>query len=281
MDGLSEYFSGLGVYIGGMLPLVLLAVGSILLEYRFPRKDKAIDGFRWITSVGLTMLGLLIVQLLMPVTALATAKLSEASGHGLLNSISLGAPIAFVAGFLLYDLFYYAAHRIFHEVPVLWRLHRTHHSDDVVDASTAILHHPIELGVMALLAVPYVVLLGLPASSIYAHYIVAQVFAFWQHANIRSLPGQRPLSLVLTIPELHEVHHSLRREHHNTNYGAIFSVWDRLFGTLVDDRSLDGKIECGLSKDYWDHPLTMSSLLVDPLRGAGRPQESAELGDKA
>jgi sterol desaturase/sphingolipid hydroxylase (fatty acid hydroxylase superfamily) len=258
-----------GAFLLDLAPLVCLAIVAVLLEYRFPRKDKRLDGFRWMTSVTLTLSGFLVVQLLVPVSALVAAKVSEAAGAGLLNTIDLGTPVTFMAAFFLYDVMFYAVHRVLHEVPVLWRLHRTHHSDDVVDASTAILHHPLEFGVTAVVAVGWVALLGLPGIVIYLHYAISQVFAFWQHANIRPLPGQRSLSWLFVVPELHEVHHSVRPEHHNTNYGVIFSFWDRLFGTLIDDRSLDDTIECGLDKSYWDHPLTATSLFVDPFRRAG------------
>lgn len=280
VDGLGFFLVDVLVFLVGLVPLVLLALGAVLLEYKFPRKNKEFDGFRWMTSVTLTLFGLLLIQLLVPVSALISASVSQAVGTGLLNNLNLGPVAVFVIGFLLYDAMSYAVHRILHEVPLLWRLHRTHHSDDVVDASTAVLHHPLEFVFSAVVAVTVVALLGLPPVVIIAHYASAQAFAFWQHANIRPLPGQRRLSTVFVVPELHEVHHSVQPEHHNTNYGAVFSFWDRLFGTLIDDPALDDTIVCGLDKSYWDHPLTPTSLIVDPFRNAGNRHAQQELGEE-
>ena len=89
MDGLRGFMSERGAFLLDVAPLVCLANVAVLLEYRFPRKDKRLDGFRWMTSVTLTLSGLLVVQLLVPVSALVAAKVSEAAGAGLLNTIDL------------------------------------------------------------------------------------------------------------------------------------------------------------------------------------------------
>ena len=269
MDGLWGFVSSLGPLTFAFGPLILLAAASSLLEIKFPRRKLGQDGLRWLTNAALTLLGVLLVQLVAPATAFLSAVIAEHQGVGLLRLVDIGWPAQFVIGFLAYDLMYYLIHRVMHEVPFLWRLHRTHHVDGVVDASTSILHHPLETVVTAMVVAVVVPVSGISANTIFFHYLAMQIFAFWQHANVRAFPGQRFLAPVLIVPELHHVHHSTSPNHYNTNYGAVFSFWDRLFGTLVDDPALDGNMTFGLDKSYWDHPATFASLLIDPVRGAG------------
>ena len=146
------------------------------------------------------------------------------------------------------------------------RLHRVHHSDEQVDASTALRTHPAEALAVAIVTIGLVRFVGIPPGSIFLHFVFMQLFNFWHHANIKSLPGQRKLGILFNIPEFHEVHHSVAAEHHNSNYGSVLSLWDRMFGTLIDEPKLEGNLEYGLDKAYWDHPSTVGSLLVDPVR---------------
>ncbi len=266
MELLGKIISDVGALLVDLSPVISIAVLSVFLEMRFPRRNGRPDGLRWLSGTVLTLSAWLLAILLLPVTAFVSAQVSQESGIGLLNAFDIPAPIAVLIGFLLYDLLGYAFHRVLHEVPLLWRLHRVHHSDDHVDAATALRVHPLEPFVGSFLAIAVVMAFGIPPGAIIAHFVFMQVFNFWHHANIRSFPGQRRLAVLFNIPELHEVHHSDAREHYNTNFGSVLSVWDRLFGTLKNDPDLDGKLSFGLDKNYWNHPSTIASLLIDPMR---------------
>jgi sterol desaturase/sphingolipid hydroxylase (fatty acid hydroxylase superfamily) len=144
------------------------------------------------------------------------------------------AALTLMAGFLLLDLLRYAVHRCEHAAPFLWRFHALHHSDPDVDVTTAVRHHPVE---MLLTSATYwlaVLVLDIPVVVVLTHGLAVFGMAAMQHGNVR-LPDrlERWLQPVLVTIDLHRVHHSVSVEQANSNYGAVLSVWDRLFGTLT------------------------------------------------
>jgi sterol desaturase/sphingolipid hydroxylase (fatty acid hydroxylase superfamily) len=144
----------------------------------------------------------------------------------------------------------YVTHRLSHEIPLLWRLHRVHHSDTHLDVSTTVRMHPLELAVVAAVQGLAVALFGLPPWAVVVHETLKVVAILVSHANIR-LPARLEAGLgwLLVTPDMHRFHHSSFQPETNSNYGAIFSVWDRLFGTYVAlPRVVLGAIEFGLGE---------------------------------
>jgi sterol desaturase/sphingolipid hydroxylase (fatty acid hydroxylase superfamily) len=141
--------------------------------------------------------------------------------------------LSFIAAFLALDLLSYLLHRAQHAVPVLWRLHAVHHSDPDVDFSTSVRRHPIEFlwasGVFWL-----AVVIGIPIAAALAHGTALFVLAAFSHANLRwPASVERALRPVIVTAGLHLVHHSVDERDLNHNFGAVLSVWDRLFGTYT------------------------------------------------
>ena len=140
----------------------------------------------------------------------------------------------FLFAVVVLDAASYVNHVLSHHIKPLWRLHTVHHADQALDVTTTVRHHPLEM-------VPTVVVLGLCAGlfgltvvHLTFYGTLAFVVQLIAHANLR-LPRQamRRAGLVLVTPELHTLHHSRRPAETNSNYGALFSVWDRMFGTLL------------------------------------------------
>jgi sterol desaturase/sphingolipid hydroxylase (fatty acid hydroxylase superfamily) len=144
------------------------------------------------------------------------------------------AELSLVAGFLLLDLMRYLVHRCEHAVPLLWRLHALHHSDPDVDVTTAVRHHPIEYVLASAVYWLAVLVLDIPAAVVVTHGLAVFATAAVQHGNIR-LPEwlERWLQSVLVTTDMHRIHHSILFDQANSNYGAVLSVWDRLFGTYT------------------------------------------------
>jgi sterol desaturase/sphingolipid hydroxylase (fatty acid hydroxylase superfamily) len=142
--------------------------------------------------------------------------------------------LSFPLGFLILDFLIYAVHRALHAVPLLWRLHALHHSDPDPDVTTAVRHHPIENLMTTAFYWFVIVVIGTPGPVIAAHAATVFVLAVATHANTTCWPRwiERLLRPVVITLDLHLMHHSAAAEHYNTNYGAVFSFWDRLFGTL-------------------------------------------------
>jgi sterol desaturase/sphingolipid hydroxylase (fatty acid hydroxylase superfamily) len=144
------------------------------------------------------------------------------------------AALALVAGFLFLDLLDYLVHRCEHAVPILWRLHALHHSDPDIDVTTAIRHHPIEYLAASGFYWILVILLDIPAFVVLTHGLAVFGAAALQHGNLRlPEPIERWLQPVLVTTDLHLVHHVVSPEQTYSNFGAVLSVWDRLFGTLT------------------------------------------------
>lgn len=137
-------------------------------------------------------------------------------------------------GLLMLDLIgAYLAHLVEHRVPVLWRFHAIHHMDKEVDTTTANRHHPIESVVRFVFTLLAVWLSGAPMWLVMLYQSLSVVLSQFNHANIE-LPNwlEKILGWLVVTPAMHKVHHHYAMPYTDTNYGNIFSVWDRLFRTF-------------------------------------------------
>ena len=138
----------------------------------------------------------------------------------------------FAIGFLFLDFGRYWLHRLFHSVPWLWHLHSLHHADSDLDVSTSFRHHPIEFVVGSGIFWLALVITGIRTDIAAAYLICASILSCVQHGNIGLLAPLEPvLQRVVVTPDMHRLHHSLVSEEANTNFGFVFSFWDRLFAT--------------------------------------------------
>lgn len=133
-----------------------------------------------------------------------------------------------------FDLWSYVWHRLNHAVPLLWRFHRFHHSDEAMDVTTGFRFHPIEIMLSELFRFPVYLLLGMGAFEIMLYNLLSFPIILMHHSNI-ALPARLDglLSILIPSPNVHRLHHSVQWAESNTNFGSMLSVWDRLFGSLV------------------------------------------------
>ena len=165
---------------------------------------------------------------------------------GLLNMIELPMWAELLIAVLALDLCaQYFAHYMLHTIPFMWRFHMIHHSDTHVDATSATRHHPGDYVCREIFALGAVFVFGIPLAFYLFYRILTVFFAYWSHANI-SMPKwiEVPISYVLVTPDMHKFHHHFERPWTDTNFGNIFSIWDRMFGTLTYDDPK--KIQYGL-----------------------------------
>ncbi len=160
------------------------------------------------------------------------------SERGLLRYLSnsvIHLPVAAQAllSFLLLDLLLYLWHKACHSFDALWMFHRVHHNDPYLNISTAFRVHVLELLITNLLKVAYILLLGINEAMVLTNEAIITLFVMFHHSNI-SFKGEKLLGRVIIVPHLHRAHHSTQRNEHDSNYGAVLSLWDRLFGTLAD-----------------------------------------------
>ncbi len=151
---------------------------------------------------------------------------------GLFPLLGLPGLVAGVLGFVLLDLMVYAQHVLFHRHPLLWRVHRMHHADTELDATSGLRFHPIEILISLAAKAAAIVLLGVPPEAVLAFEVVLNGMAMYNHSNVRLPDGvERVLRLFVVTPEMHVIHHSTVRRETDSNFGFNLAIWDRLFGT--------------------------------------------------
>lgn len=223
---------------------------------------------RWFTNLGIVAIDAVAVRLIFPLAAVGIALWAQVQGYGLFHWIEaplwLAGPVAFVA----LDFAVWAQHWVTHKVPVLWRIHRVHHSDVDFDFTTGIRFHPIEIALSMLWKMAVILALGAPAVAVFAFEVVLNGMAMFNHANLRLPPGlDRALRLVIVTPDMHRVHHSAIRRETDANYGFNLSWWDRLFATYVPqpEAGHDG-MTIGLKSYQSDAPTRLGWALILPFR---------------
>jgi len=194
---------------------------------------------RWGGNVGLMAINTLFVKALFPITGFGLAYLLHDRGWGLLNMVTLPAWPAFVAAILLLDFARYAEHVLMHKVPLLWRMHRLHHTDQDLDFTTQFRAHPLESLVGGVLGLFALALIGPSLLALVLFQICFAAQAFWAHSNV-AVPTRvdSVLRRVFTTPDVHRVHHSIDLVESNSNFGGMLTWWDRLFGTFVEQPAL-------------------------------------------
>lgn len=242
-----EMWWRLGFFLG-------ILIIMMLLEQRYPARQSPIKNkTRWQANFGLVFASSFIARLAVPVGLTAAAIYNQQNGIGLFNIIELPKILVIVLSLVLLDIVIYWQHRLFHRIPVLWRLHRVHHADAHIDASTGLRFHPLEIVLSIWVKYAVVTALGIPAIAILIFEIGLNGLALFNHSNIRLPPAiEKPLRLILMTQILHRIHHSQKVSETNSNYGFSVIWWDKLFGSYKDKASKsDQNLDIGL-KQYPD-----------------------------
>lgn len=169
--------------------------------------------------------------------ALFIVKTSDyvvAKKFGLLQLFNMPLWVFMIVGLLLLDLVgAYSIHLIEHKIKWMWKFHMVHHADTHVDTTTANRHHPGESVFRAVFTIIGVIICGAPMWLVMMYQSLSVVLTQFNHANIRlPLWLDNTLSWLVVSPNMHKVHHHYKRPQTDSNYGNIFSVWDRLLGTF-------------------------------------------------
>jgi len=179
----------------------------------------------------------IIVNFSLAFLLLNSADWVVANNFGLLNWFdSIPFVIHVLLGILLLDLIgAYLPHYIQHKIKFLWKIHLVHHSDHNVDTTTANRHHPFESFIRFIFTLIGVIVLGTSIGIVFLYQSISLVLSQFNHANIK-LPSSidKILSYIIVSPNMHKVHHHYVMPYTDSNYGNIFSVWDRLFGTHMN-----------------------------------------------
>ncbi len=167
---------------------------------------------------------------------------------------------------LLIDLWMYVWHRLNHETAFLWRFHSVHHSDASLDVTTSWRFHFLEILFSELLRLPLFMLMGAGIEHLLLYSLFMTPVIEFHHSNISISPAlDRLARLIIPSPMMHRLHHSRLRSEHDTNYGSMLSIWDRLFGTFLMRDNLDD-LRLGLDLESDTDKQRLVALLKRPFR---------------
>jgi sterol desaturase/sphingolipid hydroxylase (fatty acid hydroxylase superfamily) len=189
---------------------------------------------RWVNNVYLPV-SLAWICALQASISPSLSRLVNLAGGGLLSQIlpprpSLPVEIAISIVFAVaWDVWQYWVHRWQHASPILWQIHKLHHSDPNVTSSTQARNHPLNYVYFILCYIPVLLVFGVVAPHSIAAVLMFRVWGFVNHANVRISFGR--LTGIITGPQWHRIHHSVQAEHVDKNFAAYFPFIDRLFGT--------------------------------------------------
>jgi sterol desaturase/sphingolipid hydroxylase (fatty acid hydroxylase superfamily) len=252
----------LSFLIGGMLIFWIMegAIPFLSMQYKKNRlRHAAVNmGFTIIHLVIHTFLALIIIML---------SDWCAANNFGLVHWLNMGTIATIVVSILVLDFFGgWLVHITEHKISFLWRFHVIHHADNNVDVTSGLRHHPGESILRGLFFFAAIMVSGAPMYAVMMFQTLIILATAFTHANI-NLPKRVDsfLSYILVSPAMHKVHHHYKQPYTDSNYGAIFSIWDRVLGTFMQlDKS---KIVYGLDRYYSnDDDEDMKKLLVYPFK---------------
>ena len=277
MESIFNYFETIPslhrslILVGGLTFFWLLEGTLPLFNFKYKKWNHALPNLFFTLTTIIINFGLAFLLI-------ATADWVKANDFGIINWIpNLPLWAYIMLGVLLLDFIgAYLAHYTEHKVKPLWMVHLVHHTDHNVDTTTANRHHPLESVIRFLFTLIGVFIIGAPIAIVMLYQSLSLVATQFTHANIK-LPKKvdKLMSYVLVSPDMHKVHHHYMLPYTDSNYGNIFSIWDRLFGTFMvlertsivygvdtfPDEEANGKISVLLKQPFHKYrkPTTINS----------------------
>lgn len=259
------------ILVGGLALFWIIESGLPLFKFKYNKWKHALPNlFFTLTTV--------IINFALAFLLLGTADWVKANEFGIINWLpEMPLWLYALLGVLLLDFFgAYLAHLVEHKVKPLWMVHLVHHTDHKVDTTTANRHHPIESLIRFTFTLFGVLVLGTPIALVFLYQSLSLVFTQFNHANIKMNKAlDKALSYVIVSPDMHKIHHHYRLPYTDSNYGNIFSVWDRLFGTFMymDREKLIYGVDVFPDEQKNSH---IGELLKQPFQKYEKPTLSAD-----
>ena len=278
MDNLIEYFENIPsihravILVGGISFFWILEGTVPLFAFKYKKWKHAFPNlFFTFTTI--------IINFLLAFLLLYTSDWVVENEYGFIHLFN-GIPLiieVFLAVLLLDFIGAFLAHYVEHKINPLWMIHLVHHSDHNVDTTTANRHHPLESLIRFSFTLFAILIVGAPIGYVMLYQSLSVILTQFNHANIK-LPRKidKWLSYLIVSPDMHKIHHHYRLPYTDANYGNIFSIWDRIFGTYMDlDRE---KIIYGVDvfPDEYKNS-NIKDLLKQPFQKYQRPTKTGEI----
>jgi len=257
------------ILVGGITFFWILEGALPLFNFKYKKWKHAFPNLFFTATT-------VIINFTLAFLLLGTSDWVQINNFGIINWLpELPLWLYILSGILLLDFFgAYLAHYTEHKIKPLWMIHLVHHSDHKVDTTTANRHHPLESIIRFVFTLFGVFIVGAPIAIVMIYQSMSLVFTQFNHANIKmSKSIDKLLSYVIVSPDMHKVHHHNLLPYTDANFGNIFSIWDRLFGTYMHlDRE---KIVYGVDT-FPDEKINSSlkELLKQPFQEYRKPTNS-------
>ena len=250
------------------LPFILfISVFFVLsvLEIKYGGyKEKIPRLLRWPNHFLLIIFNAVLFRVLFPGFCLYAAIFAAEHRFGLLNQVPVPGLFGIIITIIFLDWTLYYLHRVYHAIPLLWKIHRVHHTDVEVDVTTGLRFHTIEILMTTLVEASVIYLMGAPVYGVFVFELWIGVSNLFNHSNIR-IPAalEKMLRWFIITPDMHRTHHSSSPAETNSDFGFNFSWWDRLFMTYHEPLKA-GKEKLGLNIFEDIRYFEFKSLLLQP-----------------
>ncbi len=235
IESISNYFETIPsshraiILAGGIAFFWLIENGIPLIKFSYKKWSHAgLNLFFTATTI--------IINFIFAIWIIQTSDWAQENNFGLLPLLNLNLGLEILLGLMVLDFISaYLIHWIEHKIKFMWKFHMIHHADIYVDTTTANRHHPGESVFRAIFTLLAVFLCGAPIYLVMLYQSISVVLSQFNHANI-SLPKglDKAISWIIVSPNMHKIHHHFQRPQTDSNYGNIFSIWDRIFGTYIE-----------------------------------------------
>jgi sterol desaturase/sphingolipid hydroxylase (fatty acid hydroxylase superfamily) len=249
---------------------ITVLAGMMLWENLRPNRLSPVSrAERWLSNFSMVLLGTVAARLMIPSGLAAIAIFAQNNHIGLWNHVSTSLWLSVLITVLIFDCLIYWQHRVFHRIPMFWRVHRVHHADPHLDASTGLRFHPLEIALSLLVKIVAILIIGAPVLAILIFEVFLNATSIFNHSNIK-LPVKidKLLRTLIVTQAMHRIHHSQVVYETDSNFGFNLSIWDRLFGSYTEEaKTGDDGIKLGLNE--YSSPQTNTSLktlLLMPFR---------------
>ena len=232
-----------------------------IIEAVFSARDLKLPWTRKLINISMPMIGNFLTKLLLIGLIISTPNFS----FNLMDYFGLSGIQHIIIFVILMDFIVYVQHILTHKISFLWRLHRVHHSDTEMDASTGFRFHPFELIFSAFLKFLFYRIVGLSLESVFWFEVILSTSAMFNHMRVM-LPKRldRFLSIIIVTPNMHLNHHLVPRNLTDSNYGFFLAIWDRIFRTYT--KPVEKKEDIGIPKFRDQRDQSFLKLMIQPFR---------------
>lgn len=242
--------------------LFILIIIEQIFHFRDIQRKK-----RWITNFVMTFIAI-VTMMIIPVSFITAAKYAIEKHWGLFNILQMNWLIVAILTLFFRGFISFFTHWLAHKIPFMWRIHRVHHLDTELDVTTNVRFHPFEFILNTIIGIPIILLFGFPIWVLMIYELLDVIITLVSHSNI-AFPKriEKVLRYFIVTPDLHRVHHSSHQPETDTNFGAVFPIWDLIFGTFKTQTKLPPKeMQLGLEEVRDSRTNNIFWLLLSPFK---------------